>query len=146
MNDSCTYREGSLPSCAPLAVATIPMQPAATPAYDTAEALSKGTLFPGLDLPFMDYVSSGMTETGPLAELMALDFVTHELALYLNTHSGDTEAFETWKCFTELAAEGRRRYAEQYGPITRNETAMFDKWIWPDAPWPWEFCAEGGNA
>ena len=144
-NDSCTLREGPLPSCAPLAVATIPMQTAATPAFESAEALSKGTLFPGLDLPFMDYVSTGAAGEGPLAELMALDFVVHELALYLNTHGDDAEAFETWKCFTELAAEGRRRYVELCGPVTRSETAMFERWVWPEEPWPWEYCAKGGE-
>ena len=144
-NESCTYKEGSLPACAPLALGTIPMQACATPAYEKDEALVRGTLFPGLDLPFMDYVAAGTLEDTPLHELMALDFVTQELALYLNTHADDKEAFETWKCFTELAAEGRRRYAEKYGPITRDQTAMFDQWVWPEDPWPWEFLANRGN-
>lgn len=143
--EQCNYREGPLPSCAPLALGTIPKQQGAQPAYEKDEALVKGTLFPGLDLPFMDYTASGTLEDAPLYELMALDFVTQELALYLNTHENDAEAFETWKCFTELAEEGRRRYAEQYGPLKQAQTAMFDSWVWPDEPWPWEFMANGGN-
>ena len=121
------------------------MQANAEPAYEKAEALVKGTLFPGLDLPFMDYVASGTLEDTPLYELMALDFVTQELALYLDTHADDKKAFETWKCFTELAEEGRRRYAERFGPLKRSQTAMFDSWVWPDEPWPWEFLGNGGN-
>ena len=121
------------------------MQQDAKPAYDKENALVKGTLFPGLDLPFMDYTAVGTLEDTPLYELMALDFVTQELALYLDTHADDKEAFDMWKCFRELAEEGRRRYAQKYGPVTRAQTAMFDGWVWPDGPWPWEFLGNGGN-
>ncbi len=121
------------------------MQQSAKPAYEKDEALAKGTLFPGLDLPFMDYVAAGPLDGTPLAELMALDFVTQELALYLDTHKDDREAFETWKCFAELAAEGRRRYVERFGPISRDETAQFDAWVWTAAPWPWDIAVNGGN-
>ena len=144
-NEECNYKEGRLPTCAPLALGTIPMQGGASPAYEKEEALVKGTLFPGLDLPFMDYVAVGPLEDTPLSELMALDFGTQELALYLDTHRMDREAFETWKCFTELAAEGRRRYVEQYGPVSREETAMCDGWTWTNDPWPWDAAGNGGN-
>ena len=144
-NESCTYKEGPLPNCAPLALGTIPMQTAAKPAYDSDEALAKGTLFPGLDLPFMDYAASGMRYETPQNELMALDFVTQELALYLDTHPSDMEAFELWKCFTELAAEGRKRYVERYGPIARSDTALFDKWVWSNNDWPWHYTENGGK-
>lgn len=144
--DSCTYKEGPLPSCAPLAVGMIPMQQSAMPAYDSDEALVRGTLFPGLDLPFMDYVATGTLKNTPLHELMALDFVGQELALYLNTHPGDQEAFETWKAVNELAEEGRRRYVERCGPVTRDETAMFDSWVWPEDPWPWDLPGNGGKS
>ncbi len=145
LNESCTYKEGPLPSCAPLAVGTIPMQTSAEPVYNREEALEKGTLFPGLDLPFMDYVATGMMESGPKAELMALDFVAHELALYLDTHPDDAEAFETWKSFIALAEEGRRRYVDLYGPVTKGDTAQFDSWKWACCPWPWEYTKNGGN-
>jgi len=144
-NDSCNYKEGPLPSCAPLAVATIPMQPSSEPSFDGAEALVKGTLFPGLDLPFMDYVPTGELENTPMAELMALDFVTQELALYLDTHPEDQEAFETWRTFVALAEQGRQRYVELCGPVMRRDTAQFDSWVWNDTAWPWEYCGKGGN-
>lgn len=35
-------------------MAYVPMQECVKPTYNTAEALSRGTLFPGLDLPFMN--------------------------------------------------------------------------------------------
>ena len=52
------FRYGTLPGAsAPLAIAYVPMQTSAAPAYEAAEALSRGTLFPGLDLPFMNIVN-----------------------------------------------------------------------------------------
>lgn len=137
-NESCTYKEGALPDCAPLAVPIVPRQPGSEPAFDSDEALARGTLFPGLDLPFMDYVATGVVGNTPLAELMALDFVLQELALYLDTHPDDAEAFQTFQSFTALADEGRRRYTELYGPVTRRQTAQCSSWVWPDDPWPWE--------
>lgn len=53
-NKNCGCKEGTLPDCAPLAMAYVPMQRSVKPVYSTAEALSRGTLFPGLDLPFMN--------------------------------------------------------------------------------------------
>ena len=53
---SCGYAQGTLNECAPLAMAYVPMQAAAAPAYDTEEAIQRGTLFPGLDLPFHNIV------------------------------------------------------------------------------------------
>lgn len=144
-NDSCTYKKGPLPDCAPLAVAMVPMQQSTEPAYDSDEALVRGTLFPGLDLPFMDYVATGPLDNTPLAELMALDFVTQELALYLDTHTEDAEAFETWRAFTELAEEGRRRYVEMCGPVGREDTALSTSWTWAGDPWPWDYRRKGGN-
>lgn len=144
-NDSCTYKEGPLPSCAPLALSVVPSQQSSKPAYERNEALAKGTLFPGLDLPFMDYVATGPVDNTPMAELMALDFVTQELALYLDTHPDDQEAFKTWKSCAALAEEGRKRYVEMYGPVTRRETSMFDSWVWPEDPWPWNGAGKAGK-
>ena len=48
---SCTYKQGSLPECAPLALSQIPPQQSSEPAYNSAEALSRGTLSPGLICP-----------------------------------------------------------------------------------------------
>jgi len=124
----------------------VPMQTGSEPAYDSDVALVRGTLFPGLDLPFMDYVAAGTLEDTPMAELMALDFVTQELALYLDTHGDDAEAFETWRTFTELAEEGHRRYVEMCGPVARDDTAQSTSWTWLRDPWPWEYRRKDGNA
>ena len=45
----------------------VPMQDAAAPAYEPSEALARGTLFPGLDLPFMNSVNESAPDV-PTAE------------------------------------------------------------------------------
>lgn len=124
--------------CSPLANAVIPVQTASEPAYDQDEALAKGTLFPGLDLPFMNYVAKKPLERTPANELAALDFVSHELALYLDTHKDDKEAFAAWKGFESLAKTAHKRYVELFGPVTKKDQLNDDCWRWNNDPWPWE--------
>ena len=116
-NKNCGCKEGMLPSCAPLAMAYVPMQQSVKPVYSNAEALSRGTLFPGLDLPFMNMVNTGDMTGTPLGEVMALDFVAHELALYLDTHSED-------------------------GPLTKSDLSKAQSYTWLKNPWPWDYCAK----
>ena len=142
-NTECTYKQGPLPGCAPLGLAAMPSQASSQPAYSNAEALSRGTLFPGLDLPFMNIVNKMPAKTTPLRELMALDFVCNELALYLDTHSADTEAFETYKAMLKLYEEGRNTYASIYGPLQRSDMAYAPNFNWLGEPWPWDYVKEG---
>ena len=142
-NTECTYKQGPLPGCAPLGLAAMPSQASSQPAYSNAEALSRGTLFPGLDLPFMNIVNKMPAKTTPLRELMALDFVCNELALYLDTHSADSEAFETYKAMLKLYEEGRNTYASTYGPLQRSDMAYAPDFNWLGDPWPWDFAKEG---
>lgn len=136
---SCDYKSGTLPSCAPLAMAYTPMQQSVTPKYDTNEALIRGTLFPGLDLPFMNIVNTkSMTDTA-LGELMALHFVCDELRLYLDTHSRDTEAFRLLKSMIELTKEAHKRYVAKYGPVKFDDLEMSETYDWLDNPWPWNY-------
>ena len=82
-----------MPDCAPLAVPYVPFQQTNASKYSSQEALSQGTLFPGLNLPFhLKTVGTAVPKT-PLTELQALCFVVHELGLYLDTHQDDQEAF-----------------------------------------------------
>lgn len=145
MSDSkiCTYKQGEQPVCAPLALAVVPMQGSSEPAYDPNEALAKGTLFPGLDLPFMNYVADKPLERTPMNELAALDFVCHELTVYLDTHALDAEAFAAWKQFAAMAQLARARYVELYGPISVSDMANCECWSWVNDPWPWESGGRG---
>jgi spore coat protein JB len=47
----CSYKEGPLPQCAPLAVGFVPVQQDSNPQYRSEDALARGTLFPGLTCP-----------------------------------------------------------------------------------------------
>ena len=135
----CNYKQGMLPSCAPLALAYVPMQGSAMPAYDAEDAIKRGTLFPGLDLPFMNMVNTRDVTDTPLGEVMALCFVSHELQLYLDTHPDDTDAFATLKQMLELTAEAKRRYVKRYGPLCPSDLAESETFDWLKNPWPWTY-------
>jgi spore coat protein JB len=138
--DGCGYKSGDVPDCPPLAAGFVPFQRKNPPRYDAAEALSRGTLFPGLDLPFMNVANRGNPYAGtPLGDLMAIDFTLHELVLYLDTHESDREAFELLRNLTTLKKEGRERYVRLYGPIDTAELASQERFNWTHGPWPWEY-------
>ena len=134
-----SYTHGRLPGeYAPLAQAYVPMQISAAPSYESAEALSRGTLFPGLDLPFMNMVNDTLDNT-PLTELMAIDFVTDELELYLDTHAEDREAFALYQTFLALQKEAHDRYTQRCGVISQTDMLGRDDYSWLKDPWPWDY-------
>lgn len=135
----CTEKQGPLPQCAPLAVPFVAVQQSAQPAYEPGEALARGTLFPGLDLPFMNLVNQGDYSGTPLGEVMALGFVVNELQLYLDTHPTDDEAFRTFKSMLALSAEADRRYTEKFGPLCIGDLAAAERYTWLADPWPWQY-------
>ena len=142
----CGYKTGRLPSCAPLGASYVPFQQEQPPKYANSEAIVRGTLFPGLDLPFKNIVNNNMPYAGtPLGELMALCFVQKELNLYLDTHQDDGDAFEMLQRVIELTNEGRRRYVKQYGPLTLNDLEYCDSYKWLRDPWPWEYSERRGQ-
>lgn len=128
---------GSLPSRAPLASAYVPMQESVEPNYPPQTAIARGTLFPGLDLPFRGMVNRPLPAT-PLGELMAIDFVADELSLYLDTHRNDREAFEMYQSVLALSEEAHKRYIEMCGPIAKNDMLGMKSYAWLNDPWPWE--------
>ena len=132
------YRCGNLPDYAPLAMAYVPMQKSVDPAYEANEALSRGTLFPGLDLPFMNIVNSNLKNT-PATELMASDFVTDELELYLDTHKDDKEAFEMYQTFLALKKQAHEKYVKLFGPVCQTDMLGKSEYSWLNNPWPWEY-------
>ncbi len=140
-----SFRSGSLPgSTAPLAMSYTPMQVSAAPNYEAGEALTRGTLFPGLDLPFMNIVNDKLPDT-PMAELMAIEFVADELELYLDTHARDREAFDLYQSILALRMEARERYVQRYGAITQCDLLGKDSYSWLADPWPWEYQNRRGN-
>ena len=88
--------EGRLPASAPLANPYVPFQSENPPKYEARKGLVRGTLFQGLDLPFMGMVNNKEKPVTPLSELQVLGFALQEMALYLDTHREDKEALELY--------------------------------------------------
>ena len=130
--------EGRLPAMAPLANPYVPFQMENPPKYEARKGVVRGTLFPGLDLPFMGMVNKNELPVTPLTELHAMGFVLQELALYLDTHREDAEALEMYRAYQRMYAEGRKKYEEMCGPLNHmSETKGEYRWL--NDPWPWEY-------
>ena len=140
----CGVNQGSLPGpCAPLAFPYIPVQDNNPVRYDRMEALSTGTLFPGLNLPFKEAIQKKTKlQNTALVELMALEFAVDELGLYLTTHAQDQEALQLYWSYVKLSQEGREKYQKMYGPLLQTDLTPEDGYAWLRDPWPWDF---GGN-
>jgi len=136
---SCPDTNGTLPSCAGLAVPYVPFQQNNPQKYAQSEALSNGTLFPGLNLPFHLAVEGSTLPNTPLAELQALEFVVLELNLYLDTHKDDTEAFNLFKQFSAMERAAKAAYESKYGPVMMQNSANCDSFQWLSDPWPWNY-------
>ena len=130
---------GRLPAMAPLANPYVPFQPANPPKYDPQKGLIRGTMFPGLDLPFMGMVNNQEKPVTPLSELQALGFALNELALYLDTHREDKEALEMYRQYQQLYHKGVMEYSEHYGPLSHGIPNGQEDYSWLDDPWPWEY-------
>lgn len=130
---------GKLPQCGMLAVSYVPVQRSAEDSYQAEKALSRGTLFPGLDLPYRGLINNPPENPTPLQELMALGFAVHELGLYLDTHK-DGEAEEMFLKYNKLYQEGLAEYQRRYGPLQMTDSGT-DGFEWVNDPWPWELAA-----
>lgn len=130
--------EGRLPAMAPLANPYVPFQLENPPKYEPQKAVVRGTLFPGLDLPFLGMVNKNELPATPLTELQTMGFMIQELALYLDTHADDDEALELYRTFQKLYAKGKEVYEKKYGPLT-HKSVTDGPYKWLDDPWPWEY-------
>ena len=119
---------GILPSCGMLAVPYVPVQRNTDGSYQAGKALARGTLFPGLDLPYRCMVNEAGKDPTPLQELMALGFAVQELGLYLDTHGDDQEARQLFMKYNKL-------YERRYGPLQLTASDGSD---WSRDPWPWD--------
>lgn len=130
--------QGKLPAMAPLANPYVPFQLEDSPKYESRKALVRGTLFPGLDLPFMGMVNKNELPVTPLTELQAMAFAVQELALYLDTHRDDNEALTLYRTYQKLYDEGRKAYEKMCGPLN-HKSITEGGYKWLDDPWPWEY-------
>lgn len=132
------HGEGRLPAMAPLANPYVPFQLENPPKYEPRTALVRGTLFPGLDLPFMGMINKNEKAITPLTELQTMAFAVQELALYLDTHRDDEEALELYRQMQEMYKKGVKIYEEKCGPLS-HRSASEGPYRWLDDPWPWEY-------
>ena len=130
--------EGRLPAMAPLANPYVPFQLEDPPKYEARKAVVRGTLFPGLDLPFMGMVNKNELPITPLTELQTMAFAIQELSLYMDTHRNDREALELLRSFQKMYAEGRDNYEKMCGPLN-HMSITDDEYRWLNDPWPWEY-------
>ena len=130
--------EGRLPAMAPLANPYVPFQLENPPMYERRKGLVRGTMFPGLDLPFMGMVNKNEKQVTPLTELQTMAFAIQELALYLDTHRDDQEALELYQTYQKMYHEAMMIYTEKCGPLTHH-TPTEGPYRWLDDPWPWEY-------
>ncbi len=135
-----TGAEGRLPATAPLANPYVPFQLENPPKYEARKGFIRGTLYPGLDLPFMGMVNTREKPITPLNELQTMAFAIQELALYLDTHRQDKEALELYQTYQKLYHEGVMAYTKKCGQLT-HKTPTEGPYRWLDDPWPWEYCA-----
>ncbi len=142
----CGGGTGTLPSCGRLAAAYVPMQPRDAERYRPEDALLKGTLFPGLDLPWMNVSNASPAEFSgtPMGELMALCFVVQELGLYLDTHPEDADALKLFTEYVQLLRQGKETFTARYGPLQQTQVTGEDGYSWLKEPWPWEYRPCGG--
>ena len=130
--------EGKLPAMAPLANPYVPFQMENPPKYEPKKGWVRGTLFPGLDLPFMGMVNKCDKAATPLSELQTMAFVIQELALYLDTHRNDAEALEVYRSFQKMYHDAKDAYQKEFGPLT-HVSPQEGPYRWLDDPWPWEY-------
>ena len=133
-------RNGRLPSDAPLANAYVPFQNENPPRYEARKGLVRGTLYPGLDLPFLGMVNQKEKPITPMSELQALGFAIQELALYLDTHRDDREALQVYQDYQKLYSHCRREYQKKHGPMNHTQETGSGQYEWLNDPWPWEYC------
>ena len=136
MNRECG--NGRLPASAPLANPYVPFQMEDPPKYEARYGLIRGTMFPGLDLPFQGRSNQKELNVTPTTELQALAFAIQELALYLDTHAEDAEALEVYRQLQKMYHDGVTIYEETNGPLTHN-SPVCGPYKWLNDPWPWEY-------
>lgn len=135
---------GRMPSMAPLANPYVPFQLENPPKYEPSRALIRGTIFPGLDLPFQGKVNTKELTATPMTQLQTLNFVIQELQLYLDTHRNDQEALDAYRAYQQMYRQCRDQYEQKYGPLNQLTGDECKDYRWLDDPWPWEYSKNKG--
>lgn len=140
-NHNCNEGQGSLPACAPLANPYVPFQQENAQTYQAPMGLVRGTMYPGLDLPFMNMVNQNPKEKTVLHQLQALGFAVAELGMYLDTHANDEDAVALFNQYVEQYAGVLKQYEDKFGSTTQMGSALTGRYEWLNNPWPWDYNA-----
>lgn len=132
--------EGNLPASAPLANPYVPFQRENAERYEARAGMIRGTMYPGLDLPFMGKVNTQELTVTPLSQLQVLGFAIQDLALYLDTHRNDAQALEAYRAYQQMYHRGMMDYQAER-PLTHEAPTDEKGYLWLDDPWPWEYKA-----
>ena len=132
---------GILPAKAPLANPYVPFQETNAQTYQSAAGLVRGTLFPGLDLPFMNMSNTSELSNTMLHQLQALNFAVSELGLYLDTHPTDQEALDLFNQYAEMYEDALQKYEQEKGSLMQMRAGINGSYQWVKGPWPWEYNA-----
>ena len=135
----CADWQGKLPACAPLANPYVPFQMVNSERYDAPNALIRGTLYPGLDLPYRGMVNTQEKNGTPLGELQSLGFAMHELGLYLDTHQYDEEAVSLFNQYAEMYEAAVQQHEQNGGVLMQSRSAQSGCYEWLENPWPWDY-------
>ena len=138
-SDDAMWREGVLPPAAPLANPYVPFQRNNPPTYEPRNGVVRGTLFPGLDLPYRGMINKEPLSRTHLHELQSMAFAITELGEYLDTHPNDREVFRLFRSYVQMYKEGRERYEAMHGPLMQKNAAEQDSYNWLKDPWPWDY-------
>lgn len=135
----CADEKGQLPACAPLAVPFVPFQQQNPQVYTAGKGFVRGTLFPGLDLPFQNQINQNEKTATLSSQLQAMSFAIDELGLYLDTHRDDADAVALFNQYVERYADAMQKYEAQYDSLTQRDSALEGTYTWIDDPWPWDY-------
>jgi spore coat protein JB len=76
---------------------------------------------------------------GLLGKIKELEFATVDLNLYLDNHPENQQALADYNRFTGELIELKRRYENEYGPLTNFGYCPSEyPWAWVNEPWPWQ--------
>ncbi len=137
----CSDAQGTLPACAPLANPYVPFQNDNPERYAAGRALMKGTLFPGLDLP---YRGAQSVEPRSEEECSACRSCRRRTSrsrswAYISTRMPTTlEAVQLFNEYVEQYELLRQQMADGGFALTQTEAAMCGRYTWLDDPWPWD--------
>ena len=129
---------------APLANPYVPFQLENPPKYEARYGLIRGTMYPGLDLPFQGKVNTKELNLSPLTEMQTLAIAIQDLALYLDTHRDDSEALEVYRTYQQMYQQCREQYQKKIGPLNHHMPDDCKDYRWLDDPWPWEYSKNKG--